>query len=77
LNPSSGDFGQPEQHDRHDPGEPSQRIAPLMTRGPMTETQARVAANALVFGYFGALEQWYLDGGVHPISVAWSGRYLE
>jgi len=39
----------------------SQRIAPLMmTGGGMTETQARVAANALVFGYFGALEQWYL-----------------
>ncbi len=32
----------------------------------MTETQARVAANALVFSYFGALEQWYLDGGIHP-----------
>ena len=51
----------------------SQRIAPLMTAGgAMTETQARVAANALVFGYFGALEQWYLDGGVHPIA-----RYVE
>ena len=46
----------------------SQRIAPLMMTGEMTETQARVAANALVFGYFGALEQWYLDGGVHPIA---------
>ncbi len=47
----------------------SQRIAPLMmTGGHLTETQARVAANALVFGYFGALEQWYLDGGVHPIA---------
>jgi hypothetical protein len=35
----------------------SQRIAPLMmTGGGMAETQARVAANALVFGYFGALE---------------------
>lgn len=34
----------------------------------MTETQARVAANALVFGHFGALEQWYLDGGIHPIA---------
>lgn len=46
-----------------------QRIAPLMTAGGrMTETQARVAANALVFGYFGALEQWYLDGGVRPIA---------
>ena len=47
----------------------SQRIAPLMAAGGgMTETQARVAANALVFGYFGALEQWYLDGGIHPIA---------
>jgi AcrR family transcriptional regulator len=47
----------------------SQRIAPLMaTRPDLTETQARVAANALVFGYFGALEQWYLDGGTHPIA---------
>jgi AcrR family transcriptional regulator len=47
----------------------SQRIAPLMmTGGRLTETQARVAANALVFGYFGALEQWYLDGGVRPIA---------
>jgi hypothetical protein len=51
----------------------SQRIAPLlMTSGTLTETQARVAATALVFGYFGALEQWYLDGGVHPIA-----RYVE
>ena len=51
----------------------SQRIAPLMaTKGGMTETQARVAANALVFGYFGALEQWYLDGGIHPIA-----QYVE
>jgi AcrR family transcriptional regulator len=47
----------------------SQRIAPLMAAsGELTETQARVAANALVFGYFGALEQWYLDGGIHPIA---------
>lgn len=48
----------------------SQRIAPMMMagRGEMTETQARVAANALVFGYFAALEQWHLDGGVHPIT---------
>ena len=41
-----------------------------MTAGSeMTQTQARVAANALVFGYFGALEQWYLDGGIHPIAT--------
>jgi AcrR family transcriptional regulator len=50
----------------------SQRIAPLMMTGVMTQTQARVAANALVFGYFGALEQWYLDGGIHPIA-----QYVE
>ena len=35
----------------------------------MTEAQARVVANALVFGYFAALEQWYLDGGDHPIAT--------
>lgn len=28
--------------------------------------------DALVFGYFGALEQWYLDGGVQPIA-----KYVE
>lgn len=51
----------------------SQRIAPLMMAdGGMTETQSRVAANALVFGYFGALEQWYLDGGVQTIA-----KYVE
>jgi AcrR family transcriptional regulator len=48
----------------------SSRIAPLLTgSNGMSETQARVAANALVFGYFAALEQWYLDGGVHPIAT--------
>lgn len=46
----------------------SQRIAPLMTGGQLTDTQARVAANALVFGYFSALEQWYLDGGTRPVA---------
>ncbi|WP_185447556.1 hypothetical protein [Kribbella qitaiheensis] len=48
----------------------SQRIAPLLARagGELTETQARVAANTLVFGYFAALEQWYLDGGEQPIA---------
>jgi AcrR family transcriptional regulator len=48
----------------------SQRIAPLLTGGSrrLTEAQARVAANALVFGYFAALEQWYLDGGDQPIA---------
>lgn len=46
----------------------SRRIAPLMATGGMGETQARVVANALVFGYFAALEQWYLDDGVRPIA---------
>lgn len=46
------------------------RITPLMARsGSLTETQSRVAANALVFGYFAALEQWYLDGGTQPIAT--------
>ncbi|MET9341880.1 helix-turn-helix domain-containing protein [Nonomuraea sp. NPDC003804] len=47
----------------------SQRIAPLIaTTGELTETQARVITNALVFGYFAALEQWHLDGGNRPIA---------
>jgi hypothetical protein len=47
----------------------SRRIAPSMAvGGGRTETQAHVAANALVFGYFGALEQWHLDGGIRPIA---------
>jgi AcrR family transcriptional regulator len=47
----------------------SNRIAASMvTRGGMSQTKARVAAHAFVFGYFAALEQWYLDGGVHPIA---------
>lgn len=47
----------------------SNRIAAVMveSRG-MPQTKARVAAHAFVFGYFAALEQWYLDGGVHPIA---------
>lgn len=50
-----------------------QRIAPMLaTSGGMTGPQARVAANALVFGYFAALEQWYLDGGTDPIA-----KYVE
>jgi AcrR family transcriptional regulator len=48
----------------------SQRLAPLMaTGGRLTETQARVTTNALVFGYFAALEQWHRDGGVRPIAT--------
>jgi hypothetical protein len=33
------------------------RTGPVRASIGMTETQTRVAANALVFGYFGALEQ--------------------
>ncbi len=46
----------------------AQRIAPLMDTGAMTPTQARAVANALAFGYLGALEQWYVDGGARPIA---------
>ncbi|GAA2846780.1 TetR/AcrR family transcriptional regulator [Nonomuraea rubra] len=47
----------------------SQRITPLVAAaGRLSETQARVATNALTFGYFAALEQWYLDGGDRPIA---------
>lgn len=48
----------------------SQRIAPLMAKsGALTQAQARVTANALVFGYFAALEQWYVEGGTQPIAT--------
>ncbi|MEV0062799.1 helix-turn-helix domain-containing protein [Nocardia sp. NPDC050718] len=47
----------------------SRRLLPLIaSTGKFTETQARVATNALTFGYFAALEQWYLDGGERPIA---------
>jgi AcrR family transcriptional regulator len=45
-----------------------QRIAPLLAKTKLDAVQARVAAHALVFGYFGALEQWHLDGGEKPIA---------
>ncbi|TMR92703.1 TetR/AcrR family transcriptional regulator [Nonomuraea basaltis] len=46
-----------------------QRIAPLLAEtGELSQTQARVTANALAFGYFAALEQWYLDGGTRSIA---------
>ncbi|GIM65397.1 TetR/AcrR family transcriptional regulator [Planomonospora venezuelensis] len=45
------------------------RIAPLIAAaGGLTGTQARVTANALVFGCFAALEQCYLDGGGRPVA---------
>jgi AcrR family transcriptional regulator len=50
----------------------SQRIAPLLATAGMTPLQTRVATNAVVFGYFAALEQWHLDGGTAPIA-----KYVE
>jgi AcrR family transcriptional regulator len=46
----------------------SQRLTPLFATGGLSPTQARVAANALVFGYFAALEQWYADDCARPIA---------
>ncbi|GAA3747172.1 TetR/AcrR family transcriptional regulator [Salinactinospora qingdaonensis] len=47
----------------------SARIAEnMMTQEALPPTQARVAAHAIVFGYFAALEQWHLDGAERPIS---------
>ena len=46
----------------------ARRIAPLLAAGGMEQLPARVAANALAFGYFAALEQWFLDGGERPIA---------
>jgi AcrR family transcriptional regulator len=47
----------------------SNRIAASMAaRRGMSPTTAHVAAHAFVFGYFAALEQWHLDGGVRPIA---------
>jgi AcrR family transcriptional regulator len=47
----------------------SRRIAPMFATDGVSPTQARVAANALVFGYFAALEQWYADGCERPIAT--------
>lgn len=47
----------------------AQRIAPMLaTEGGLTPAQARVAANALAFGYFAALESWFDDGGTRAIA---------
>ena len=47
----------------------SERLAPLLATGGMTPLQTRVATNAVVFGYFAALEQWHADGGTEPIAT--------
>ena len=47
----------------------AQRVAPLLAaENGLTPTQARVAANAVAFGYFAALESWFDDGGTRPIA---------
>lgn len=47
----------------------AKRVAPLLvTDDGLDATQARVAAHALAFGYFAALEAWFDDGGVRPIA---------
>src|SRR5690554_3735649 len=47
----------------------AQRIAPLLaSEGTLNHTQAQVAANAIAYGYFAALESWHRDGGSAPIS---------
>jgi AcrR family transcriptional regulator len=47
----------------------AQRVAPLLTsEGGLSPEQARVAANAVAFGYFAALESWFSDGGTRPIA---------
>jgi len=47
----------------------AQRIAPMLTtEGGLTPAQARVAANALAFGYFAALESWFDEGGTRAIA---------
>ena len=47
----------------------ARRIAPLLTSANgLSPSQARVAANAIAFGYFAALESWFDDGGSRPIA---------
>ncbi|MCA2207221.1 TetR/AcrR family transcriptional regulator [Nocardia rosealba] len=48
----------------------SQRLSPLLaSTGRFSEAQAKVATNALIFGYLAALEQWFLDGGDRPVAA--------
>jgi AcrR family transcriptional regulator len=45
------------------------RFAPVLAaHGALSEARAHVVANALAFGYFAALEQWYLDDGTRSIA---------
>ncbi|WP_109211791.1 MULTISPECIES: TetR/AcrR family transcriptional regulator [Microbacterium] len=46
-----------------------QRITPLLAEANgLPPVQARVLTNSLVFGYFAALEQWFLDDTQRPIA---------
>jgi AcrR family transcriptional regulator len=47
-----------------------QRVAPLLAgTGRLGGLQARVAAHALVFGCFAAVEQWHTDGRTGPLAT--------
>lgn len=49
-------------------GRVAARLAEALRTGRgMSVVESRVVAAALVFGYFAALEQWHVDGGVRPI----------
>lgn len=46
-----------------------ERLSTLLQRAGFTAVQARVTSRTYVFGvYFGALEQWYLDGRARPLA---------
>ena len=47
----------------------SKRIAPLLAPGTAAvSAKEHAVANALAFGYFACLEQWFLEGRTRPIS---------
>jgi AcrR family transcriptional regulator len=51
----------------------SERLATVLRDAGAQPTHARVTARAYLFGvYFGALEQWHLDGRREPL-----GRYIQ
>ncbi len=62
----------------------AERLAPMLAAGGrLGGVEARVTANALAFGYFAALEQWYREGasgsiadvvaaGLAPLRTVWA-----
>lgn len=47
----------------------SERVAPRLAEvGDRSPAQVRAFANALVFGYFAALETWFNDGAGQPVA---------